>query len=233
MPRSTHCPAFCLIVGYVSIRARRIDWHRRCMIAAFVTSSLFLVCYVIYHAQVGSVRFTRQGFVRPLYFSILITHVALAAAVVPLAVMTLCAWPAGAVSAAPRDCALDASRLVVRVGDGRARLRPLVSTDLAFVGPGWPLHRPFALYCGRGRVPASPSQGDVNMQLRNDLRRLAIAVRFHCRCRRPRSRAGRPRRRHRQGRQGRHDQGRNGHRRKPGHRQQLQRDDRRQGPLHR
>jgi uncharacterized membrane protein YozB (DUF420 family) len=78
-----------LILGYVSIRARRITWHRLCMIAAFVTSSLFLVCYVIYHAQVGSVRFTRHGFVRPLYFAILITHVTLAATVVPLAVMTL------------------------------------------------------------------------------------------------------------------------------------------------
>jgi uncharacterized membrane protein YozB (DUF420 family) len=78
-----------LIMGYVSIRARRIKWHRLCMIAAFVTSSIFLICYVIYHAQVGSVRFTRQGFVRPLYFAILITHVTLAATVVPLAVMTL------------------------------------------------------------------------------------------------------------------------------------------------
>ena len=78
-----------LIFGYVSIRMRRIDRHRQCMIAAFVTSSLFLVCYVIYHAQVGSVRFTRQGFVRPLYFSILITHVTLAAAVLPLAIVTL------------------------------------------------------------------------------------------------------------------------------------------------
>jgi len=78
-----------LIMGYISIRARWINWHRLCMIAAFVTSSVFSVCYVIYHAQVGSVRFTRQGFVRPLYFSILITHVALAATVVPLAVMTL------------------------------------------------------------------------------------------------------------------------------------------------
>ena len=59
------------------------------MIAAFVTSSLFLVCYLVYHAQVGSVRFTRQGFVRPLYFTILITHVTLAAAVLPLAIVTL------------------------------------------------------------------------------------------------------------------------------------------------
>ena len=78
-----------LFAGYLFIRARRIDQHRRCMIAAFIASSLFLICYIVYHAQVGSVRFTRQGFVRPLYFSILITHVTLAAAVPPLAIMTL------------------------------------------------------------------------------------------------------------------------------------------------
>ena len=78
-----------LLTGYVLIRARRIEQHRRCMIAAFTTSSLFLVCYVIYHAQVGSVRFTRQGLVRPLYFGILITHVTLAAVVLPLAILTL------------------------------------------------------------------------------------------------------------------------------------------------
>ena len=78
-----------LLLGYVLIRAGRIEQHRRCMIAAFATSSLFLVCYVIYHAQVGSVSFTRAGFVRPLYFSILITHVMLAATVLPLAIVTL------------------------------------------------------------------------------------------------------------------------------------------------
>jgi len=78
-----------LLVGYVLIRRRRIETHRKVMIAAFVTSSIFLVCYVVYHAQVGSVRFTRQGFVRPLYFTILVTHVTLAAAVVPLALITL------------------------------------------------------------------------------------------------------------------------------------------------
>jgi uncharacterized membrane protein YozB (DUF420 family) len=78
-----------LLIGYVLIRARRIELHRRFMIAAFVASALFLVCYVVYHAQVGSVRFTRQGFVRPLYFTILITHVSLAAAVLPLAILTL------------------------------------------------------------------------------------------------------------------------------------------------
>src|SRR5438309_5040389 len=78
-----------LVIGYALMRARKIDLHRRCMIAAFATSSLFLVCYVVYHAQVGSVRFTRQGFVRPVYFTILITHVTLAATVLPLAILTL------------------------------------------------------------------------------------------------------------------------------------------------
>jgi len=81
--------AVLLCVAYVLIRQRRIDAHRRTMIAAFATSSLFLICYIAYHAQVGSVRFTRQGFVRPLYFTILITHVSLAAAVLPLAIVTL------------------------------------------------------------------------------------------------------------------------------------------------
>jgi putative membrane protein len=78
-----------LLCGYTLIRLRRIELHRRFMIAAFAASSLFLICYVVYHAQVGSVRFTRQGFVRPLYFTILITHVALAFTVVPLAIVTL------------------------------------------------------------------------------------------------------------------------------------------------
>jgi putative membrane protein len=81
--------AILLLLGYVLIRQRRIETHRKVMIAAFVTSSIFLICYVVYHAQVGSVRFTRQGFVRPLYFVILVTHVTLAAAVVPLALITL------------------------------------------------------------------------------------------------------------------------------------------------
>jgi uncharacterized membrane protein YozB (DUF420 family) len=78
-----------LAAGYLMIRTRRIEWHRRCMIAAFSSSTLFLVSYLVYHAQVGSVPFTRQGFVRPLYFAVLITHVVLAAAVLPLAIITL------------------------------------------------------------------------------------------------------------------------------------------------
>jgi uncharacterized membrane protein YozB (DUF420 family) len=78
-----------LVIAYVLIRTRRIELHRRMMLAAFTTSALFLVCYVVYHAQVGSVRFTRQGIVRPIYFAILITHVTLAAVVLPMAIVTL------------------------------------------------------------------------------------------------------------------------------------------------
>ena len=78
-----------LLCGYTLMRLRKIDLHRRFMIAAFLSSSVFLVCYVIYHAQVGSVPFPRQGFVRLLYFVILITHVVLAATVPPLAIITL------------------------------------------------------------------------------------------------------------------------------------------------
>ena len=78
-----------LLIGFLLIRARKIDLHRRFMVAAFIASALFLVSYIVYHAQVGSVRFTRQGLVRPLYFTILVTHVALAATVLPLAVVTL------------------------------------------------------------------------------------------------------------------------------------------------
>jgi putative membrane protein len=78
-----------LLIGFLLIRSRNINLHRRFMIGAFATSALFLISYVVYHAQVGSVRFTRQGFVRPLYFTILVTHVTLAAAVLPLAIVTL------------------------------------------------------------------------------------------------------------------------------------------------
>lgn len=78
-----------LLIGYVLIRSGRRQQHRAVMLAAFTASALFLISYVVYHAQVGSVRFTREGFVRPLYYAILITHVTLAATVLPLAIVTL------------------------------------------------------------------------------------------------------------------------------------------------
>ena len=81
--------AVLLVWAYVLIRRKRIDAHRRVMKTAFVTSCLFLACYLIYHAQVGSVRFTKTGAIRPVYFSILITHTVLAATVPVLAIITL------------------------------------------------------------------------------------------------------------------------------------------------
>lgn len=78
-----------LAAGYFFIRRRQIERHRLAMSAAFVTSCLFLVSYLVYHYNVGSVPFTRQGWVRPVYFTILITHIVLAVAIVPLALITL------------------------------------------------------------------------------------------------------------------------------------------------
>jgi putative membrane protein len=81
--------AVLLLGGYASIRAGRIAIHRRFMLGAFSASVLFLVSYVTYHAQAGSRPFPGHGPVRLVYFVILITHVVLAAAIVPLALVTL------------------------------------------------------------------------------------------------------------------------------------------------
>jgi uncharacterized membrane protein YozB (DUF420 family) len=78
-----------LVTGFVLIRQKRIAAHRRCMIAALVSSALFLTSYLVYHYQVGSVRFPGTGAVRTLYLSILLTHTVLAATVPVLALITL------------------------------------------------------------------------------------------------------------------------------------------------
>ena len=78
-----------LTIGYFLIRQGRIAQHRAVMIAAFSTSVVFLTSYLIYHAQVGSKPFPGQGPIRILYFAILIPHVVLAAAIVPMVLMTL------------------------------------------------------------------------------------------------------------------------------------------------
>ena len=78
-----------LLTGYGLIRQGKRDQHRKVMLTAFGVSILFLICYVIYHAQVGSVKFQGQGWLRPVYFTILITHVILAATVPVLAILTL------------------------------------------------------------------------------------------------------------------------------------------------
>ena len=78
-----------LLVAFVHIKAGRIEQHRKTMLAAFATSVLFLISYVIYHAQVGSKPYPGTGILRTIYFVILVPHVILAAAVVPLALVTL------------------------------------------------------------------------------------------------------------------------------------------------
>jgi uncharacterized membrane protein YozB (DUF420 family) len=78
-----------LFAGFLFIRNRNRDAHRLCMLAAFGCSILFLISYLVYHFQVGSVGFRGQGWIRPVYFTILLTHTILATAVVPLALVTL------------------------------------------------------------------------------------------------------------------------------------------------
>ena len=83
-----------LITGYLFIRRKKIKAHKTCMLSAATVSALFLTSYVIYHSQVGYTRFTGEGFIRSLYFVILIPHTILAVvAVVPLVLITVyLAW---------------------------------------------------------------------------------------------------------------------------------------------
>ncbi|OLB92919.1 MAG: hypothetical protein AUH30_21140 [Candidatus Rokubacteria bacterium 13_1_40CM_68_15] len=81
--------AIFLAAGYVFIRRRRIAAHLSCMLSAFGLSILFLISYVVYHFHAGSRPFTGQGWIRPVYFVLLLTHVVLAAAIVPLALTTI------------------------------------------------------------------------------------------------------------------------------------------------
>jgi uncharacterized membrane protein YozB (DUF420 family) len=83
--------AVLITTGRALIRRKKIKLHRACMIAAVFTSSLFLSSYLYYHAHVGSVRFPGQGWVRRAYFALLISHTVLAAAVVPLVLLSLIA----------------------------------------------------------------------------------------------------------------------------------------------
>ena len=87
--------AVLLATGYRFIRRHQVTAHQRCMLAACATSTLFLASYLTYHYHVGSMPFGGQGWVRLLYFTILISHTILAAAIVPLVLITLFrAWKA-------------------------------------------------------------------------------------------------------------------------------------------
>src|SRR5215831_20094633 len=81
--------AIFLITGYICIRRRNISAHKAAMLSAFITSSLFLTSYLIYHYYTGTHPYQGQGWLRPVYFTILITHTVLAAAIVPMILVTL------------------------------------------------------------------------------------------------------------------------------------------------
>jgi uncharacterized membrane protein YozB (DUF420 family) len=79
-----------LAAGFAFVRRKNITAHRRCMLSAFATSAVFLACYLTYHFSVRAVtRFSGEGWVRPFYFALLISHIILAIVIVPLAIVTL------------------------------------------------------------------------------------------------------------------------------------------------
>ena len=78
-----------LLAGRVLISKKKIAAHRACMITAVVASGLFLACYLFFHYKAGNILFLGQGWARPVYFAILISHVTLAIVIVPLAIITL------------------------------------------------------------------------------------------------------------------------------------------------
>lgn len=81
--------ALLLTLGYIFIRNKRVGAHKACMISAFATSTLFLICYLWYHAHHGVTHFAGQGAIRPVYFALLGSHTILAAVIVPLILVTL------------------------------------------------------------------------------------------------------------------------------------------------
>ena len=81
--------AVLLALGYLFIRRKKVNLHKACMVSAFVISTLFLVSYLTYHYHAGSKPFPGEGWTRPLYFAILISHVILATATLPLSIVTL------------------------------------------------------------------------------------------------------------------------------------------------
>src|SRR5882724_9098576 len=81
--------AILLAGGYAAIRNRKINIHKRFMISAFVVSSVFLASYLAYHYRVGHVAFQGQGWIRPVYFALLLSHTMLAIVIVPLILVTL------------------------------------------------------------------------------------------------------------------------------------------------
>jgi uncharacterized membrane protein YozB (DUF420 family) len=78
-----------LVCGFIFIRRGKIRFHRACMIAAFLCSTLFLILYLYFHFHAGVIRFGGQGWIRPAYFALLVSHTTLAVVIVPLVLITL------------------------------------------------------------------------------------------------------------------------------------------------
>src|SRR5271170_8428829 len=78
-----------LLLGYIFIRRRKIAYHRACMLAAFACSTVFLILYLYFHFHAGVIRFGGQGWIRPVYFTLLVSHTTLAVVIVPLVLITL------------------------------------------------------------------------------------------------------------------------------------------------
>jgi uncharacterized membrane protein YozB (DUF420 family) len=81
--------AILLAAGYAAIRNGKMALHKKFMLSAFAVSTVFLISYLVYHYQVGHVRFQGQGWIRPVYFALLISHTILAVVIVPLILITL------------------------------------------------------------------------------------------------------------------------------------------------
>ena len=81
--------AVLLVCGYAAIRAGKMKVHKAFMVSAFFVSTAFLISYLIYHYRVGHVAFPGQGWIRPVYFAILISHTVLAVVIVPMILVTL------------------------------------------------------------------------------------------------------------------------------------------------
>lgn len=81
--------AVLLVAGFINILRGRIRAHRACMLSAFFVSTAFLISYVTYHIRVGNVLFQGQGWIRPVYFTLLISHISLAIIILPLVLITL------------------------------------------------------------------------------------------------------------------------------------------------
>ncbi len=121
-----------LLTGYVLIKRRQINAHRNAMLGAFTTSTLFLICYLVYHAQAGSRPFTGQGIIRYVYFAILISHIGTGRGDPANGHLDALARIARAIRRTQAHRNKDISGMDVRVRDWRDRLPDALSD----VGPG-------------------------------------------------------------------------------------------------